>query len=45
MISNDGVTTRNFTIDRLSGIFGGVSLDADLSRAEYPSSGQGPGNR
>jgi hypothetical protein len=43
MISNDGVTTRNFTIDRLSGIFEGVSLDADLSRQNTPPLGKALG--
>jgi hypothetical protein len=43
MISNDGVTTRNFTIDRLSGIFEGVSLDADLSRQNIPPLGKALG--
>ena len=39
MISSDGITTRNFTIDMLSGIFEGVSLDADLSRRKIPPLG------
>ena len=43
MISNDGITTRNFTIDRLSGIFEGVSLDADLSRQNTPPLGKALG--
>jgi hypothetical protein len=43
MISNDGVTTRNFTIDKLSGIFEGVSLDADLSRQNIPPLGKALG--
>ena len=43
MISNDGVTTRNFTIDRLSGIFEGVSLDADLSQQNIPPLGKALG--
>jgi hypothetical protein len=40
MISSDGITTRNFTIDMLSGIFEGVSLDADLSRQNIPPLGK-----
>src|SRR5215218_9550810 len=43
MISNDGVTTRNFTIDKLSRIFEGVSLDADLSRQNIPPLGKALG--
>jgi hypothetical protein len=39
MISSDGITTRTFTIDVLSGIFEGVSLDADLSRQKIPPLG------
>jgi hypothetical protein len=40
MISSDGITTRNFTIDMLSGIFECVSLDADLSRRNIPPLGK-----
>lgn len=40
MISSNGITTRNFTIDMLSGIFDGVSLDADLSRGNIPPLGK-----
>jgi hypothetical protein len=40
IISNDGITTRNSTIDKLSGIFEGVSLDADLSRQNIPLLGK-----
>jgi hypothetical protein len=32
IVSSDGITTRNFTIDRLPGICVGTSLDAELSR-------------
>ena len=40
MISSDGITTRNFTIDMLSGIFDGISLGADLSRRNIPPLGK-----
>jgi hypothetical protein len=40
MISSDGITTRNLTIDMLSGIFKGVSLDADLIRRNIPPLGK-----
>ena len=39
LISSDGITTRNFTIDSLHGIFEGVSIDADLSRQNILSLG------
>ena len=39
MISSDGITTRNFTIDKLQGIFGGASIDADLSKQNIPCLG------
>lgn len=32
LVSSDGITTRNFTIDCFSGIYAGVSIDAALSR-------------
>jgi hypothetical protein len=40
MISSDGITTRNFTIGMLSGVFEGVSLDADLSLQKIPPLGK-----
>lgn len=40
MISSDGITTRDFTIDKLPGIFEGVFLDADLSRQNIPPLGK-----
>jgi hypothetical protein len=40
LISSDGITTRNLTIDMLSGIFEGVSLDAELSRRNIPPLGK-----
>jgi hypothetical protein len=39
LISSDGITTRNFTIDSLHGIFEGVSIDAQLSRRNILSLG------
>lgn len=39
MISSDGITTRNFTIDKLQGIFEGASIDAELSRRNITSLG------
>ena len=39
LISSDGITTRNFTIDKLQGIFGGASIDADLSKQNIPCLG------
>jgi hypothetical protein len=39
MISSDGITARNFTIDKLQGIFVGASIDADLSKRNIPCLG------
>jgi hypothetical protein len=36
MISSDGITARNFTIDRLSGIHTGTSIDAQQSQRNIP---------
>ena len=39
LISSDGITTRNFSIDGLHGIFEGVSIDAELSCRNVSSLG------
>jgi hypothetical protein len=39
LISSDGITTRNFSIDRLDGIFEGLTIDAELSRRNVLSLG------
>jgi hypothetical protein len=39
LISSDGITTRNFSIDSLDGIFEGVTIDAHLSRRNLLSLG------
>jgi hypothetical protein len=39
IVSSDGITTRNFTIDRLPGICVGTSIDAELSRRNINSLG------
>jgi hypothetical protein len=39
IISSDGVTTRNFSIDNLDGIFEGITIDAELSRRNLLSLG------
>jgi hypothetical protein len=39
LISSDGITTRNFSIDSLDGIFKGVTIDAELSRRNVLSLG------
>ena len=39
LISSDGITTRNFSIDGLHGIFEGVSIDAKLSCRNVSSLG------
>jgi hypothetical protein len=39
IISSDGITTRNFSIDKLDGIFEGITIDAELSRRNLLSLG------
>jgi hypothetical protein len=39
LISSDGITTRNFSIDSLDGIFEGITIDAELSRRNVLSLG------
>lgn len=39
IISSDGITTRNFSIDNLDGIFEGITIDAELSRRNLLSLG------
>jgi len=39
LISSDGITTRNFSIDSLDGIFKGLTIDAELSRRNVLSLG------
>jgi hypothetical protein len=39
IISSDGITTRNFSIDNLDGIFEGITIDAELSRSNLLSLG------
>ena len=39
IISSDGITTQNFSIDNLDGIFEGITIDAELSRRNLLSFG------
>jgi len=43
IVSSDGITTRNFTINRLPGICVGTSIDAELSRRNINSLGNALG--
>ena len=39
IISSDGITTQNFSIDNFEGIFEGITIDAELSRRNLLSLG------
>src|SRR5919106_786044 len=39
IISSDGITTQNFSIDNFDGIFEGITIDAELSRRNLLSLG------
>lgn len=39
IISSDGITTQNFSIDNFKGIFEGITIDAELSRRNLLSLG------
>jgi len=39
IISSDGITTQNFSIDNFEGIFEGITVDAELSRRNLLSLG------
>ena len=39
LLSKDGVTTRDFVIDRIEGVFEGILMDIKLQRSRFPSIG------
>jgi hypothetical protein len=39
VLSKDGVTTQDFVIDKIEGLFEGISVDVKLQRSRFPSIG------